>query len=113
MNGWCYILRIMFSTCIFCGGSLGRNEVVEEFPVGRRLAFDADRGRLWVLCAGCRRWNLSPLEERWEALESLERISRDTRARYSTGEISLVRHPRAWTWSASVAPSCPNTPGAP
>jgi hypothetical protein len=67
--------------------------VVEEFPVGRRLAFDPARGRLWVLCSGCRQWNLSPLEERWEALESLERISRDTRARYSTGEISLVRHP--------------------
>lgn len=83
----------MFSTCIFCGGPLGRNEVVEEFTVGRRLAFDPGRGRLWVLCPGCRQWNLSPLEERWEALESLERISRDTRARYSTGEISLVRHP--------------------
>jgi hypothetical protein len=80
----------VFSTCIFCGGSLGRNEVVEAFPVGRRLAFDPARGRLWVLCAGCRQWNLSPLEERWE---SLERISRDTRARYSTGETSLVRHP--------------------
>jgi hypothetical protein len=83
----------MFSTCIFCGGALGRNEVIEEFTVGRRLAFDPARGRLWALCPGCRQWNLSPLEERWEALESLERISRDTRARYSTGEISLVRHP--------------------
>jgi hypothetical protein len=83
----------MFSTCIFCSGPLGRNEVVEEFAVGRRLAFDQDRGRLWVLCPTCRQWNLSPLEARWEALESLERIARDTRARYSTGEISLIRHP--------------------
>jgi len=66
--------------------------VVEEFSVGRWIAFDPARGRLWVLCAGCRQWNLSPFEERWEALESLERICRDTRARYSTGEISLVRH---------------------
>jgi hypothetical protein len=83
----------MFSRCIFCSGSLRRNEVVEVFTVGRRLAFDPARGRLWVLCPGCRQWNLSPLEERWEALESLERISRDNRARYSTGEISLIRHP--------------------
>ena len=31
----------MDSACLFCHGDLGRNEVVEAFPVGRRLAFDA------------------------------------------------------------------------
>jgi len=40
----------MFSTCIFCHGSLGANAVVEHFPVGRRLAFDSEKGRLWVVC---------------------------------------------------------------
>ncbi len=39
----------MFKTCIFCKRPLGSNEVVETFPVGRRLAFDAARGRLWVV----------------------------------------------------------------
>lgn len=82
----------MYSTCIFCGDSLGQNEVVEVFPVGRRLAFDPERGRLWVLCPHCRQWNLSPLEERWEALEALERMHRDTTTRYSTEEIGLSRH---------------------
>jgi hypothetical protein len=24
---------------------------------------------LWVVCRHCERWNLSPLEERWEAVE--------------------------------------------
>jgi hypothetical protein len=60
----------MHSTCTFCHAPLGANAMVEHFPVGRRLAFDADRGRLWVACAACRQWNLSPLEERWEAIEA-------------------------------------------
>ena len=56
----------MYSTCLFCNGSLGANEAIEPFPVGERLAFDAAKGRLWVICRRCERWNLSPLEERWE-----------------------------------------------
>lgn len=82
----------MFSTCMFCKRSLGANEVVEEFPVGRRLAFDPDRGRLWVVCPRCERWNLSPTEERWEAIERCERIFRETRLRVSTENIGLARH---------------------
>ena len=42
--------------------------------MGRRLAFDPGRGRLWVLCGGCRGWNLAPLLERWEALEEAEHL---------------------------------------
>ncbi len=51
---------------------------IEHFPVGRRLAFDAAKGRLWVVCHHCGRWNLSPLEERWEAIEECERLFRGT-----------------------------------
>jgi len=83
----------MYKACMFCNRPLGENQVVETFPVGRRLAFDADRGRLWVVCRKCERWNLSPLEERWEAVESLERLFRDTRVRVSTENIGLARHP--------------------
>jgi len=82
----------MFSTCIFCNQSLGTNTVLEEFPVGRRLAFDAAKGRLWVVCRKCERWNLSPLEERWEAIEAAERIYRDLRMRVATEHIGLARH---------------------
>jgi hypothetical protein len=78
---------------MFCNKPLGANEVVETFPVGRRLAFDAARGRLWVVCRKCERWNLSPLEERWEAVETCERIFRATRIRVSTDNIGLARHP--------------------
>ena len=80
----------MFSTCLFCHGHLGTNSVVEHFPVGTRLAFDSARGRLWAICPGCRRWNLSPLDERWEAIEECERLYRSTRARVSTDNIGLA-----------------------
>jgi hypothetical protein len=81
----------MYTTCLFCNGDLGRNEVVETFPVGRRLAFDGAKGRLWVVCRRCERWNLTPLEERWEAIEACEREFRSTKLRVSTDEIGLAR----------------------
>jgi hypothetical protein len=81
----------VYSTCLFCNNSLGSNDVVEPFPVGRRLAFDAAKGRLWVICRNCGRWNLSPLEERWEAIEECERLFRDTFVRVSTSNIGLAR----------------------
>ncbi|MDA1102329.1 MAG: hypothetical protein O2956_01845 [Gemmatimonadetes bacterium] len=77
---------------MFCNRPLGSNEVVEHFPVGRRLAFDASRGRLWVVWRKCERWNLSPIEERWEAVEALEQIFRETRLRVSTENVGLARH---------------------
>jgi hypothetical protein len=81
----------MYSTCLFCNKSLGTNEMVETFPVGRRLAFDQRRGRLWVVCRKCEKWNLTPLEERWDAIETCERLFRDTRKRVSTDHIGLAR----------------------
>lgn len=81
----------MYSTCLFCHNSLGSNEVVEHFPVGRRLAFDGARGRLWVVCRSCERWNLTPLEERWEAIEECEKLFRGTTLRMSTDHIGLAR----------------------
>src|SRR4029450_8501239 len=77
----------MYATCLFCNKTLGTNEALETFPVGRRLAFDAAKGRLWVVCRHCERWNLSPLEERWEAIEQAERFYRDTRRRVATDQI--------------------------
>lgn len=81
----------MYSTCLFCKRPLGSNEVIERFPVGRRIAFDAGKGRLWVVCGACARWNLTPLEERWEAIDECERLFRDTRLRVSTANIGLAR----------------------
>lgn len=81
----------MYSTCIFCNKPLGSNESLEAFPVGQRLAFDPSRGRLWVVCRSCERWNLTPLEERWEAIEQAERLYSDTRRRVSTDNIGLAQ----------------------
>ncbi len=81
----------MYSTCLFCSSALGRNEALEHFPVGRRLAFDAEKGRLWVICPECNRWNLTPLESRWEAIEEAERAYRDTKLRSATEHVGLAR----------------------
>lgn len=81
----------MFTTCFFCSGDLGRNEVLETMPVGRRVAFAERTGRLWVVCRACERWNLSPLEERWEAIEMCERLFRGARLRVSTDNVGLAR----------------------
>jgi hypothetical protein len=80
----------VYAHCIHCRGHLGANEALGVFPVGRRLAFDESRGRLWVVCDRCTRWNLSPLEERWEAIEACERAFRDSRRRVGTEHISLA-----------------------
>jgi len=81
----------MYSTCLFCNTSLGRNDSVEHFDVGRRLAFDAVKGRLWVVCPRCRQWNLSPIDERWDAIDECERLYRGTTIRVSTDNIGLAK----------------------
>jgi hypothetical protein len=81
----------MYATCLFCNRALGSNDSIEHFPVGRRLAFDSTKGRLWVVCPACERWNLTPLEERWEAIEEAEKLYRGTRLRAATDQIGLAR----------------------
>jgi hypothetical protein len=83
----------MYSTCLFCSASLGTNEAIEEFTVGRRVAFDAWQGRLWAVCPRCGRWNLAPIETRWEAVEAAERLFTDTRTRVQSENIGLCRLP--------------------
>lgn len=81
----------MYTACIYCTGPLGKNESIEEFPVGRRLAYDPAKGRLWVVCPTCARWNLAPIETRWEAIEQAERMYRDQRVRAQTDNIGMTR----------------------
>ncbi len=83
----------MYRSCIFCSADLGTNEVFEEFPIGRSVAFDAWKGRLWVVCRQCSRWNLAPLEERWEAVEGAEKLFRDSRLRVQSENIGLAKLP--------------------
>ncbi len=81
----------MYRTCMFCQKELGSNQVVEHFPVGTRLAFDSARGRLWVVCRKCERWNLTPIEERWEAVEECERLFERTQLRAQTENVGLAK----------------------
>jgi hypothetical protein len=81
----------VYSTCLYCTHQLGANDVLELLPVGRRLAFDAAQGRLWVVCPSCARWNLVPFENRLETIDACERIFRDTHTRFSTDNIGLAR----------------------
>ena len=81
----------MYCACIFCSAKLGANESIERFPVGRTLAFDAAKGRLWAVCPKCARWNLAPIEERWEAIDDAERLFRDTRLRAQSENVGLAK----------------------
>ncbi|MCC6245104.1 MAG: hypothetical protein IT353_19830 [Gemmatimonadaceae bacterium] len=81
----------MYATCLHCAADLGRNESIEALPIGRRIAFDRARGRLWVVCRACERWNLTPFDTRWEAVEQCEEAFRSTRVRVSTDQIGLAR----------------------
>lgn len=81
----------VYSTCLFCDARLGVNDSIEGLPVGRRVAFDSAKGRAWVVCRACERWNLTPIEERWEVVEECERRFRATSLRASTGQIGLCR----------------------
>jgi hypothetical protein len=83
----------MYRSCIFCSAPLGSNESIERFPVGRSLAFDAEKGRLWAVCGRCTRWNLAPIEERWEANEEAERLFRDARLRVQSENVGLAKLP--------------------
>jgi len=94
----------MFHTCVFCRSALPANDRLEHFPVGRRVAYDPERGRLWAVCGACGRWNLAPFEQRWEALEELERLAAgrarvlartDNVALLTAGGLDLVRVGRA------------------
>ncbi|MFN2316655.1 MAG: hypothetical protein ABR551_13625 [Gemmatimonadales bacterium] len=81
----------MYHTCLHCQRPFGANEAIEHLPIGRRVAFDGHRGRLWVVCGKCGRWNLVPFESRWEALEECEKAFRTATRRASTDQIALAR----------------------
>ncbi len=56
-----------------------------------RLAYDPKKGRLWDVCSRCSRWNLTPLEDRWESLQACEEaVAERGRLVLSTPHLSLV-----------------------
>jgi hypothetical protein len=86
----------MFRTCAFCNAPFDGDGGPSGLGVGRRLAFDEWRGRLWVVCSRCSRWNLTPLEDRLERIETVARVAQDGRGRVvaATDQVALIRWER-------------------
>jgi hypothetical protein len=80
----------LYRHCLFCGEAFPPNALFGHVPPGSRLTYDPARGRLWSVCARCERWNLLPFEDRYDAIETLERVVTD-RAEHlaSTENVSL------------------------
>jgi hypothetical protein len=86
------MMTTMFTRCLFCHGPFVENGHLAHMPRGRRIAFDPVQGRLWVICEGCHRWNLAPIEERDAALYELERLARDhARPLGRTANVTLMQ----------------------
>jgi hypothetical protein len=84
----------MYHTCAFCNGKLDGDGGPSGLGIGRRLAFDEAKGRLWVICPRCSRWNLAPLDDRLERIERLARAAADGRVAVATEQIALIRWQR-------------------
>src|SRR6266540_1407146 len=81
----------MYRTCAFCNASLDGDGGPSGLGVGRRLAYDEWKGRLWVICSKCSRWNLTPLDDRLERIEAVARAAREGRVAAATDEVALIR----------------------
>lgn len=81
----------MYHTCAFCNGKLDGDGGPTNLGVGRRLAFDEWKGRLWVICPRCSRWNLAPLDDRLERIEAVARAAGEGRVAAATDQVALIR----------------------
>ena len=84
----------MYTSCAFCNATLDGDGGPSGLGVGRRLAFDEWRARLWVVCPKCSRWNLTPLDDRLERIEAVARAAADARLLASTEQVALLRWQR-------------------
>ena len=84
----------MYATCAFCNGKFDGDGGPSGLGVGRRLAFDEWRGRLWVICPKCARWNLTPLDDRLERIDALARAARAGQLVAATAQVALLRWQR-------------------
>ncbi len=81
----------MYRSCAFCNGKLDGDGGPSGLGVGKRLAFDEWRGRLWVICPRCARWNLAPLDDRLERIEAVARAAHTGRVAAASEQVALVR----------------------
>lgn len=81
----------MYTNCFICRRQLGTNAAVAHLAIGKKIAFDVDRGRLWVVCSHCGQWCLTPMEERWEAIAECDALFQGAEARVSKENVALAR----------------------
>jgi len=81
----------MFRSCAFCNAPLDGDGGPSGLGVGRRLAFDEWKGRLWVICSKCSRWNLTPLDDRLDRIDAVARAARQGRVAAATDQVALIR----------------------
>jgi hypothetical protein len=79
----------LYTRCLFCGCGFSRNALFDSVPPGERLAYDPARGRIWSICTRCHRWNLIPIDDRFDAVDVLERVIRD-RAHFLAGTANIT-----------------------
>jgi len=84
----------MFRTCAFCNAPFDGDGGPSGLGIGRRLAFDEWKGRLWVVCSRCSRWNLTPFDDRFERIEAVARAAHDGRVAAATEQVALIRWQR-------------------
>jgi hypothetical protein len=84
----------MFSSCGFCNAAFDGDGGPSGLGVGRRIAFDEWKGRLWVVCPRCSRWNLTPFDDRLERIEAVARAASQGRIAASTDQVALIRWER-------------------
>lgn len=81
----------MYRTCAFCSAKFDGDGGPSGLGAGRRFAFDEWKGRLWVVCPRCARWNLTPLDDRLERIEAVARAAQEGRVAASTDQVALIR----------------------
>lgn len=81
----------MFRRCGFCNTAFDGDGGPSGLGVGRRIAFDEWKGRLWVVCPRCSRWNLTPFDDRLERIEAVARAAQAGRIAASTDQVALIR----------------------
>jgi hypothetical protein len=84
----------VFRNCAFCNASFDGDGGPSGLGIGRRLAFDEWKGRLWVVCPRCSRWNLTPFDDRLERIEAVARAASQGRIAASTDQVALIRWQR-------------------
>src|SRR5260221_8470844 len=80
----------MFRSCAFCNAAFDGDGGPSGLGVGRRIAFDEWRGRLWVVCPRCSRWNLTPFDDRLERIEAVAPAASQGRIAASTQQVALI-----------------------